>query len=112
MAANVPEGDFNRQWAELVAKAWADDGLRERLVSDPKAVMEEHGLPVPPDIDVRIVQNTENVIYLPLAKNPLGDLSEEDLNQVVANARPIGGYCGNDTCSVTYFPLRGETSES
>jgi hypothetical protein len=109
--AKAPEGDFNKLWAKLVAKAWDDDQLRERLVSDPKSVMEENGLPVPPDVDVRIVQNTESVIYLPLAKKPLADLSEEDLNMAVARSRPIGGHCGNDTCSVTYFPLRGDTQQ-
>jgi len=101
------QGDFGKLWAQLVAKAWTDDKLRERLMSDPQSVMEENGLPVPPGLEVRVVQNTEGVIYLPLPPKPSpAELSEEDLSQAVAGTRPIGGACGNDTCSVTYFPLR------
>ena len=105
----TPQGDFNKLWAQLVAKAWVDDKLRERLVADPMTVMEENGLAVPPGMQVRIVQNTPGVIHLPLPPKPLpAELSEEDLSQAVVGLRPIGGYCGNDTCSVTYFPLRGQ----
>jgi len=105
----TPQGDFTQLWSQLVAKAWSDDALRQRLVSDPKSVMEENGLPIPPGVDVRVVENTENVVYLPLAAKPSqAELSEEDLSLAVGRGRPIGGACGNDTCSVTYFPLRPE----
>ncbi|GAA2756905.1 NHLP leader peptide family RiPP precursor [Actinopolymorpha rutila] len=107
----APEGDFNELWAQLVARAWDDEALMKRLKSDPRSVMEENGLPVPHGLKVKVVQNSEDTIYLPLAKKPtLAELSEDDLSQVSAAARPIGGYCGNDTCSVTYFPLRAETT--
>ena len=107
--SSAPQGDFTQLWSQLVAKAWSDEKLRERLISDPKAVMEENGLPTPPGIDVRVVENTENVIYLPLAAKPSqAELSEEDLSLAVGRGRPIGGACGNDTCSVSYFPMRPE----
>jgi hypothetical protein len=107
-----PEGDFNSLWAQLVARAWNDDELKQRLLDDPKSVMEEYGLPVPPGVNVKVVQNTDDTIYLPLAQKPtLSELSEEDFGQAALANRPIGGYCGKDTCSVTYFPLRAETTE-
>jgi hypothetical protein len=107
---NEPQGDFNTLWAQLVAKAWEDDKLKQRLLQDPRAVMAEHGLPVPPGVNVKVVQNDESTIYLPLAQKPaLSELSEHDLSLAKASRRPIGGYCGNDTCSVTYFPLRADT---
>jgi len=101
--------DFAKLWAQLVAKAWTDDKLRERLISDPQTVLEENGLSVPPGLEVRIVENTEGIIYLPLPPKPSpAELSDEDLSQAVAGTRPppIGGACGNDTCCATYFPLR------
>ncbi len=110
----TPQGDFTKLWGQLVAKAWSDDELRKRLVSDPMTVMEEHGLPVPPGVQVKIVENTEGVIYLPLAAKPSqAELSEEDLSQGVAGGqrRPIGGACGADTCSVTYFPMRNKPTQ-
>jgi hypothetical protein len=107
--AATPQGDFSKLWSQLVAKAWADEKLRERLLSDPMTVMEEHGLCVPPGIQVKIVQNTAGVIHLPLPPKPTpAEISEEDLSQAVTGARPIGGACGNDTCSVSYFPIRSQ----
>jgi len=107
--AATPQGDFNKLWSQLVAKAWADEKLRERLLSDPMTVMEEHGLRIPPGIQVKIVQNTTGVIHLPLPPKPTpAEISEEDLSQAVTGARPIGGSCGNDTCSVSYFPIRSQ----
>jgi len=101
----TPQGDFNQQWARLVAKAWSDDSLRQRLISDPRSVMEENGLPVPPGKEVRVVENSENVIYLPLAAKPSqAELSEEELS--LASGR--GTFSAGDTCSVTYFPSRAE----
>jgi hypothetical protein len=97
----TPQGDFNQQWSRLVAKAWSDDSLRQRLLSDPRSVMEENGLPIPPGKEVRIVENSENVIYLPLAAKPSqAELSEEELS--LATGR--GTFSAGDTCSVTYFP--------
>jgi hypothetical protein len=102
-SAVQPQGDFHKLWSQLVAKAWVDDSLRQRLLHDPKSIMEEHGLPIPPGMEVKVVQNTEHVIYLPIAvKPPAADLSEEDLSKASTHATA----CGNDTCSVTYFPVR------
>lgn len=109
----APEGDFNTMWAKLVAKAWDDEDLKRRLLDDPRSVMEENGLPIPPGMNVKVVQNDESTIYLPLAEKPaLAELSEDDFSMARAANRPIGGYCGNDTCSVTYFPLRADTGET
>jgi hypothetical protein len=101
------EHDFNKLWGKLVAQSWADQTLRKRLISDPSAVMKEHGLPVPPGVQVKIVENTASVVYLPIpAKPSQSELSEAELNLM---ARAI---VGNDSCSVTYFPKNyGENVE-
>jgi len=96
--------DWEKQWGQLVAKVWADPQLKARLLSDPKAVLQEQGLPVPPGMQIRVVENTEQVIHLPLpAKPSKEELSEEDLAQVA------GGIRGNDSCSVSYFPKTGQS---
>jgi len=96
------EQDWNKQWGQLVAKAWTDDQLRSRLLSDPSAVLQENGFPIPPGVQIKVIENTDKMVYLPLPARPSKEeLSEEDLAQVA------GGIRGNDSCSVSYFPASG-----
>lgn len=62
-----------KRWGLLIAKAWDDDRLRNRLLSDPRAVLKEHGLEPPQGVEVRVVENTDSVIYLTLPSKPEHD---------------------------------------
>jgi Nitrile hydratase, alpha chain len=77
-----------KQWAQIVAKAWSDDKFKQRLLADPVAVLKEHGLNSPPGLQVKVVENTDQVLYLTLPAKPSGELSEADLEQVA------GGVAG------------------
>lgn len=44
--------------SKLVAQAWLDDGLRERIILNPAAVLTENGLTVPSGVEVRVNQKT------------------------------------------------------
>ena len=46
-------------WGQIVARAWCDEGLMKRLLSDPRGVLSEHGLEVPEGMDVRVEQGAE-----------------------------------------------------
>jgi hypothetical protein len=95
--------DWDKQWGRLVAKAWADDELKARLLQNPEAVLKEHSIAIPPGTQVKVVENTEQLLYLPLPARPSQEeLANEDLLQVA------GGIRGNDSCSLTYFPRSGQ----
>ena len=97
------EKNWDKQWGQLVAKAWADDALKARLLQNPEAVLKEHSIAIPPGTQVKIVENTEQLLYLPLPARPSQEeLANEDLLQVA------GGIRGNDSCSLTYFPQAGQ----
>jgi hypothetical protein len=88
--------DWQQKWGALVAKSWEDDKLRDRLMKDAGAVLKENGIEIPPGVEVKVVQNTNNVIHLPMPPKPSSDeISEEELAAVA------GGRA--QTCSVTYF---------
>jgi hypothetical protein len=48
----------DKQWGQIVTKAWADEGFKRRLLANPAAVLKEYGLPVPPGAQIRIHENT------------------------------------------------------
>ena len=68
--------------ARLFAACWKDEALKARLMSDPKAVLKEHGLDVPDGIDVKVVENADDCVHITLPAPPAGDmdLSDEELS--------------------------------
>jgi hypothetical protein len=84
-------------WSQLVARAWCDVGLMERLRSDPRAVLAEHGMEVPGGMEVKVVEGPEVAVmddpdavrYFTLPVSPPEDLSDEDLV-----ASPVAWWCG------------------
>ena len=71
------------QWGQIVAKAWQDDAFKKRLLADPAAVLKEQGLELPAGTQIRVVENTDQVIHLTLPAKPLErELSEAELEGV------------------------------
>ena len=75
-----------KQWSQIVAKAWADAKFKQRLLADPAAVLKENGIEVPPGVTVKIIENSEKVVHLTLPAKPDGELSEEALAKVAGGA--------------------------
>ena len=72
-----------KAWNQIVAKAWQDEGFKKRLLSDPAAVLKECALEVPPHVQVRVVENTDQVVHLTLPAPPReGELSDAELDGV------------------------------
>jgi hypothetical protein len=85
----------------IVQRSVQDDAFRQRLLSDPKAVVEEElGTRLPEGIRVRAVEESADTIYLVLpSASPLGDeggeLSELQLEAVAGGGDTFWGA----TCS-------------
>jgi hypothetical protein len=90
--------DRGRKWGQIVARAWADESFRRRLLADPPAVLKEHGITLAPGVQVRVVEDTAALRHLTLPLRPDTDqFAEEDLSRVV------GGMCA-DTVSKCQIP--------
>ena len=89
--------------AELFAACWKDEALKARFMSDPKAVLAEHGIKVPDNIDVNVVENTDNTVHITMPAPPSGatHLSNEELSNaaggklhIISDNRPVDqSYC-------------------
>lgn len=61
---------------QVIQKAWEDPEFRERLLHDPKAVIQEMlGIQLPEHIQLKTLEETPDQIYLVLPPNPSGVLS-------------------------------------
>ena len=94
-------------WGQIVARAWCDEGFMKRLLSDPRSVLAEHDLEVPPGTEVEVVLGTEvkvdetdTVHRFILPPLPPGDLIDEDLGggAVAWCACGACGRCGGCGC--------------
>src|SRR5437899_3257117 len=89
--------DFEYQWGQLVSRAWADAAFKAKLLADPAAVLKENGLAPPAGKQIKVVENTDKVIYLILPTQPsAAELSEEELQRVAGGERCGGCFerCG------------------
>lgn len=82
---------MSKLWSQIVAKAWADDKFKQRLLADPAAVLKENGLTVPAGLTVKVAEDTDKVRNLILPVNPAAELSEAELDLVAGGrADPCG----------------------
>ena len=65
---------------KIVAKAWADEAYKQRLINNPADVLKEEGLPVPDGITVKVVENTPTLFHVILPQNSEGELTDEQLD--------------------------------
>ena len=71
--------------SQLVAKCWADESFKQKLIADPKATLAAAGYPVPAHISINVVENTGTSITVVIPKNP-EQLTDSDLEAMA------GGY--------------------
>jgi hypothetical protein len=72
-----------KKMGEIIAKAWADEEFKKRLLTDATAVLREEGMEVPDGVEVRVVENTGQVFNVVLPKKPEAqELSDDQLEGV------------------------------
>jgi hypothetical protein len=100
MQTTVQQGNWQKQWGQVVSKAWSDDDLKRRLILDPATVLQEHGIEIPYNMKVRIVEDTDEVYHLVLPPSPSGELVDEQLTGSAGYDSYSGysGGCGRCGC--------------
>jgi hypothetical protein len=79
--------DLAKQYGRVVARAWADDAFKQRLLAEPAAALAEHGFNLPVGLAVRVYEDSSKVVHLTLPTAPSEELSDEQLDAVA------GGDC-------------------
>lgn len=85
--------------AELIAKAWKNEAFKQELLSNSKAVYaRELGQQLPENLQIRVMEETPDTIYLALPRVPQvsEELSDEALEAVA------GGILGSVSVDVIW----------
>ena len=86
---NPIRADLHDRIVKLATAYHADADVRARTEAEPRAVIAENGLDAlapAPGVDVRIVANTGDTIYIPFPPDPNGEIADEDFGKLA------GGY--------------------
>ena len=75
--------------AQVFAACWKDEELKARFMADPKAVLAEFDMDVPANVDVKVVENSDNCVHITMPAAPDGchTLSDAELSAAA------GGDC-------------------
>ncbi|MEI6455942.1 MAG: NHLP leader peptide family RiPP precursor [bacterium] len=92
---------------EIIEKAMKDGDFRKRLLENPSAVIEnELGIPVPGKVNVKILEEDAQTVYLVLPHLP-AQSDEIELTETEIEAVSGGGHtvviqlCGSFDCTTT-----------
>ena len=96
--------DETKTLGSLFSACWNDEALKARFMSDPKAVLAEYKIDVPDNINVNVVENTENTlnITIPMAPVKSDSLSDQELGMAAGGTSKLqctGGW-GPSICEV------------
>jgi len=87
----------NKQMGALIAKCWADEDFKAKLLADPAGTLAAEGAELPEGITIKAVENTDTVFHLVIPAAPT-DLSDQALDNVAGGtAAPV---CGVGVCGV------------
>ena len=73
-----------KEWAKVIAQAWADEGFKTRLLADPRSVLKENGIEFPENIKLGISEGKGDEINLTLPSKPADIGTIEELSQRAA----------------------------
>jgi hypothetical protein len=107
--SQAPAGGGSRAEIErtLVQRSMEDEDFRQRLLADPKgAVEQELGTQLPEDVEVRVVEESAQSIYLVLpSASPLvegEELSDRELEEVAGGQGTTVDWSGCASCLCTH----------
>ena len=89
---------------QIIAKCWADEAFKAKLLADPAATLKAEGAEVPAGLTVKAVENTDQVFHLVIPAKPT-DLSDEDLDKVAGGGIP-GGFRAEGRGALILPPCR------
>jgi hypothetical protein len=88
------QDEQGKKMGKLIAKAWADEGFKQKLLADPAATLKAEGVVLPAGRSIKTLADDDQVLHLVIPAKPT-DLSDEDLEKVAGG---MGNCVGGAFC--------------
>lgn len=76
---------------QIITRAWQDDSFKEALISNPKVTLDSEGISLPESIEVKVIEEVANTLYILLPPKPSEELSDAELESVAGGAWGVKG---------------------
>ena len=76
---------------KVITKCWEDEAFKERLLANPAPTLAAEGVQVPAGIAINVAVDSQDVRTLVIPLPPTADLSDAELDRVVAGVAGCGG---------------------
>ena len=70
----MSHAEQGKKMQQIIAKCWADEGFKQKLLADTMATLKAEGAELPAGLTVKAVENTGKVFHLVIPSKPT-DLS-------------------------------------
>lgn len=92
----MPSHEQPQPMDQIMARCWSDASYKAKLLADPVTVLHAAGVSVPEGVQLRVLENTTQVMHLVIPARPAG-LSDQMLDEVVgAGTAPSAPGTGRD----------------
>jgi len=72
-----------QQMGRIIAKCWADEEFKKKLIADPVGVLQGEGIETPSGLQIKVVENRDDKLYMVIPPPPQeNELSDEELEGV------------------------------
>src|SRR3990172_5453942 len=85
------QDDRSKRMSQLIAKCWADEGFKKKLLADATATLKAEGEELPAGLTFKAVENTDKLVHLVIPPKPT-DLSDAELDAAVGGMTSSGLY--------------------
>jgi len=79
--------------AQIIARALKDSAFRDQLIAAPRQALASMGIDLPEGIQVQVIEQTPNMLYLVLPARPEPLSAEAELSESLL-AQVVGGGTG------------------
>lgn len=84
--------ETRKKVGKVIASAWMSDDYLAKLRTDPHAALAEHGIDVPRDRKIKVVEDSADTIHVVVPQRP-SHLSDEDLQSEEVHADATKFFC-------------------
>jgi hypothetical protein len=84
--------EYGKKVSQLIAKCWADEGFKKKLLADPAATLKAEGVELSAGRSVKALQNDDKVFHLVIPDKPT-ELSDEYLDKVAGGWMCWSSFC-------------------